>query len=85
MEGVFMRRVFLLLMFLVASLFAKIDINAADAKTLASIKGLGEKKAEAIIEYREKNGKFNSIDDVLKVKGIGNKLLEVIKQEAEVK
>jgi competence protein ComEA len=85
MEGVFMRRVFLLLMFLVASLFAKIDINAADAKTLASIKGVGEKKAEAIIEYREKNGKFNSIDDVLKVKGIGNKLLEVIKQEAEVK
>ncbi|MDR1007201.1 MAG: helix-hairpin-helix domain-containing protein [Campylobacteraceae bacterium] len=80
-----MRRVLLLLVFLVVSLFAKIDINSADAETLASIKGVGEKKAESIVEYREKNGKFTTIDDVIKVKGIGDKLLEVIKQEAEVK
>jgi competence protein ComEA len=80
-----MKKIFLLLVFLVVSLFAKIDLNSADVKTLASINGVGEKKAEAIIDYREKNGKFKTIDDVLKVKGIGNKLLEVIKQEAEVK
>ena len=80
-----MKKIFFLLVFLVVSLFAKIDLNSADAKTLASIKGVGEKKAEAIIDYREKNGKFTTIDDVLKVKGIGNKLLEVIKQEVEVK
>jgi competence protein ComEA len=80
-----MRRIFLLLLFLVVSLFAKIDINSADAKTLSSIKGVGEKKAAAIVEYRIKNGKFTTIDDVVKVKGIGDKLLEVIKQEAEVK
>ena len=80
-----MKKIFFLLVFLVVSLFAKIDLNSADAKTLASIKGVGEKMAEAIIDYREKNGKFTTIDDVLKVKGIGNKLLEVIKQEVEVK
>jgi competence protein ComEA len=80
-----MKKIIFGLLFLAVSLFAKIDLNSADAETLASIKGVGEKKAEAIIEYREKNGKFNKIEDVLKVKGIGDKLLEVIKQEAEVK
>ncbi|MDR2080571.1 MAG: helix-hairpin-helix domain-containing protein [Campylobacteraceae bacterium] len=80
-----MKKIILCLLFLAVSLFAKIDLNSADAETLASIKGVGEKKAEAIIEYREKNGKFTKIEDVLKVKGIGDKLLEVIKQEAEVK
>ena len=74
-----------MLMLLVVSLFAKIDINSADAKTLTAIKGLGEKKAEAIVEYREKNGKFKSADELLKVKGIGKKLLETIKEEVEVK
>jgi competence protein ComEA len=74
-----------MLMFLVVSLFAKIDINSADVKTLTAIKGLGEKKAEAIVEYREKNGKFESVDDLLKVKGVGKKLLETIKEEVEAK
>jgi competence protein ComEA len=80
-----MKKIIFGLLFLAVSLFAKIDLNNADAATLATIKGVGEKKAEAIVEYREKNGKFTTIEDVLKVKGIGDKLLEVIKQEAEVK
>jgi competence protein ComEA len=74
-----------MLMFLVLSLFAKVDINTADAKAISSIKGLGEKKAEAIVEYREKNGKFKNVDELLNVKGIGKKLLETIKEEVEVK
>jgi competence protein ComEA len=80
-----MKKILFMLMFLVVSLFARIDINSADAKALTSIKGLGEKKAEAIVKYREKNGKFENINDLLKVKGIGKKLLETIKSEAEVK
>ncbi|MDR1615300.1 MAG: helix-hairpin-helix domain-containing protein [Campylobacteraceae bacterium] len=80
-----MKKIIFGLLLLVVSLFAKIDLNSADAKTLASINGIGDKKAEAIVEYREKNGKFKKIEDVLKVKGIGDKLLEVIKKEAEVK
>jgi competence protein ComEA len=80
-----MKKILFMLLFLAVSLFAKIDINNADVKTLVSIKGLGEKKAEAIIEYREKNGKFKSVDELLQVKGIGKKLLEIIKEEAEVK
>lgn len=35
------------------------------------LNGVGKKKAEAIIEYRNKNGKFNSVDDFMKIKGVG--------------
>lgn len=53
-----------------------VNINAADAQTLATLKGIGEKRAEAIIEYRSKHGPFVSIEDLVKVKGIGAKTLE---------
>jgi competence protein ComEA len=54
-----------------------VDINAADAKTLArELEGVGKAKAEAIVSYREKNGPFKSADDLAKVKGIGKKLVE---------
>lgn len=54
-----------------------VDINTADAPTLSkNIKGVGIKKAQAIINYRVKNGNFKKIEDLMKVKGIGKKLLE---------
>jgi len=54
-----------------------VDINTADAQTLSkNIKGVGLKKAQSIVAYREKNGKFKKVEDLMKVKGIGNKLLE---------
>ena len=56
---------------------APININTADAATLAAnIKGVGAKKAQAIIQYRKANGPFKRVDDIVKVKGIGSKLLE---------
>jgi competence protein ComEA len=56
---------------------APVDINTADAKTLAAnINGIGEKKAEAIVQYREKHGPFKSAEDLTKIKGIGQKLIE---------
>ncbi len=56
---------------------APVNINTADAKTLASnIKGVGDKKAEAIVQYRLKHGPFKSADDLTKVKGIGPNLVE---------
>lgn len=55
----------------------KIDINKADALALQeSMIGIGEMKAKAIIDYREANGAFTSVDDLLQVKGIGAKTLE---------
>lgn len=54
-----------------------VNINTADAQAISkNIKGVGLKKAQAIIAYRDKNGPFLKVDDLTKVKGIGNKLLE---------
>jgi competence protein ComEA len=65
----------LFLAFASASLHAApVDINSADAKTIAKVmNGVGIKKAEAIVAYRNKHGKFKSVDDLAKVKGIGKK------------
>lgn len=52
-----------------------LSINTASAKELATLKGIGLKKAQAIVNYRETNGNYLSIDDLLKVKGIGKKVL----------
>jgi competence protein ComEA len=54
----------------------KININQADAKTLTTLKGVGKDRAVRIIEYREKNGPFVKIEDLMKVKGIGKKIFE---------
>ena len=54
-----------------------VDINTADASTLAmAIQGVGMKRAEAIVAYREANGPFKSVDDLQNVKGVGPKILE---------
>ena len=57
----------------------KININAATVKELTALPGIGKKKAEAIIAYRTENGKFNSVDDLRKVKGVGKNIFEKIK------
>ncbi len=56
----------------------KISINQATNQELAGIKGIGTKKAQAIIEYREANGDFVSIEELVKVKGIGKSTLQKI-------
>lgn len=54
-----------------------VDINTADVQSLSkNIKGIGKAKAQAIIAYREKHGKFQMVNDLVKVKGIGPKLIE---------
>ncbi len=50
---------------------SKVRLNSANIEQLMQLNGVGKKKAEAIIEYRNKNGKFNSVDDFMKIKGVG--------------
>ena len=55
----------------------KVNLNAADAETLRrDLFGIGAAKAKAIIAYRESNGSFTVVDELLEVKGIGKSLLE---------
>ncbi len=60
---------------LVSLAVSPIDINTANAQTLAALDGIGPQKAQAIVEYRQKHGPFKSVDELLKVKGIGEKTL----------
>lgn len=55
-----------------------ININAATAEELESLDGIGEKTAQAIIEYRNENGGFSSTEEIKNVKGIGDKTFENI-------
>ena len=58
----------------------QVNINEADADTLATLKGIGKKRALKIIEYREQNGPFQKPEDIMKVKGIGRKIFEQNKE-----
>jgi competence protein ComEA len=57
-----------------------VDINSADVATLETLKGVGSKKAQAIVDYRNKNGAFNSVDDLTSVRGISEKFLAKLEQ-----
>lgn len=62
-----------------------VNINSASVDELMSINGIGESKAKAIIEYRNSNGLFKSIDEIKNVSGIGDKLYDKIKENITVK
>jgi len=62
----------------------RININTASADELAQLKGVGEKKAALIIEFRETNGLFKLPEDFLKVPGIGPKTFEANKNRIVV-
>ena len=59
-------------------LFAEaVNINTADKEALmTSIKGVGERRAEAIIAYREQNGSFKSVEELAEVRGVGQSIVE---------
>lgn len=69
---------FTLILLTSASAFAeKININTANAEQIATtMTGIGESKAEAIVEYRKMHGKFTSVQDLENVDGVGAKTVE---------
>jgi competence protein ComEA len=62
---------------------AKININAADANELQNLNGVGPSKAESILSYREEHGPFTSIEQLLEVRGIGEKTIEQWREKIE--
>lgn len=61
-----------------------VNINTAGVDELIKLNGIGETKAQAIIDYRNENGAFSSIDEITNVKGIGEKIFEKIKDNITV-
>ncbi len=63
---------------------ARVDINTADEKTLQKIPGVGEALAKRIVEFREQHGPFDRVEDLMKVRGIGEKSLEKMRAHVTV-
>lgn len=61
-----------------AALAGPVNVNTADVATIAKeLDGIGKAKAQAIVEYRQKNGPYRAPEDLLKVEGIGQKVLDM--------
>ncbi|MDQ7004679.1 MAG: helix-hairpin-helix domain-containing protein [Ghiorsea sp.] len=61
----------------------QVNINSATVKELQAVKGIGEKTAEAIVQYRKKHGNFSNIAELIHVKGIGEKKLKKMKDSVK--
>ncbi len=78
-----MKRIILLVALLLSAQLFALNINTATQSELESLHGVGEKTALAIIKYRDEH-KFSAIEDIKKVKGIGDKTFEKIKSDLSI-
>ncbi len=77
--------VFIVLFSGIAIAEGMVNINRASVKELCSLKGIGKNYAERIVKYRKKNGRFKKVEDLMKVKGIGIKIIEKNKGKITLK
>lgn len=61
-----------------------VNINTADVQELTKLKGVGEKKAEAIVAWRKANGEFKTVEQLLEVKGIGEATLAANRENIRI-
>lgn len=61
-----------------------VNINSASVERLSTLNGIGKSTAEKIVKYREENGYFNTIEDIMNVSGIGESKFNSIKEDIEV-
>ncbi len=62
----------------------KVNLNSADVDALMTLKGVGAKKAEAIVAWRKEHGQFKSIEQLMDVKGIGESIFETNKSRLSI-
>ena len=64
---------------------ASVNINTADAATLAAeLDGIGSVRAQAIVAYREAHGPFTRVDELMRVRGVGRRVLEINRDRIHV-
>ncbi|NHC07811.1 ComEA family DNA-binding protein [Azonexus fungiphilus] len=68
----------------IGAALAAVNLNSATVAELDAVKGIGPGKAKAIVEYRDKNGPFKSVDDLANVKGFGAKSIDKLRAELSV-
>ena len=64
---------------------SKVDVNRASINALSKIKSIGKKLAKKIVEFRDEHGPFKTLEDMLKIKGIGKKKLDKIRNQISIK
>ena len=69
---------------LTGAALAAVNLNTATKEELDGVKGIGPVKAQAIVDYRKKNGPFKSVDDLQNVKGFGDKSVDKVRAELSV-
>lgn len=74
----------ILLFSFTAGAFAAVNLNTATVEQLEALNGIGPSKAQAIVDYRKKNGNFKTVDELNNVPGIGDKTLAKLKPEITV-
>jgi len=82
-KGVKMKRIVMLWVLCVSFMFAELNLQTASKDELMGIKGIGEKKAEQIIEYRKTN-KINTPDDLKNIKGFGDSIVSNVKNNETI-
>src|SRR5690242_2106099 len=86
-EVLIMKKLLLVLtmwLVMIGAAFAQVNINTATKEQLDGLKGIGPAKAQAIIDYRTKNGPFKTVDDLEKVNGIGPATMKEIRGSISV-
>lgn len=78
-----MKKIFVLLMLGVSFMFAAMNLQTATKDELMSIKGIGDKKADQILEYRKTN-KINTPEDLTNIKGFGNSIVSNVKNNEKI-
>lgn len=71
-------------LFSVGWVMAAVNINSATAEELKALPGIGAAKATAIVEYRQQNGNFKTVDELKNVKGIGDSIVNRLRDEVTV-
>jgi competence protein ComEA len=86
LRRLFMKKLFsfLILMLFSLSVLAAVNVNTATKEELQTLSGIGPEKAQAIIDYRTEHGPFKSVDDLTKVKGLGEKTVEKLRPDVTI-